>query len=378
MRTIACVTFAHTFVVLLAGLATAAAEAADPPVFSVVAVLHDGRAFNRPHDVILQDHFAYVPGKGGSIAIVNVSDPTAPRVIWSRLDPKQLADAETVLVVGNHLLLGTRGFFSLDIRHPEHPVWQAAIAEPARVNRINGMVQRGAHVFAACKQGWVAVFDVRSPAAARLVDAIDLRKEHGFQSPHDIDAFGDHIVVVDPNYFGRGGNPGKIGVWRVADPDTHRLMTSDHWILEGKMVSHDLVGANRVQVRGNYAYVAGSQYDKPSHTAVIDLTDPTRPRLAAVVPFSDTRGPNGLTVSGNVLFSAGGQTIEAIDIHNPRNPAKIAVEKLMDVFPEGRDDAHDLVYRQGFLYVTAQNSNRFAILKVNSPKIVELAAAKGL
>jgi len=375
MRTISCATLARALVILVNCLATAGpAVATDRSAFSVVSVLHDDRAFNRPHDVILQGDLAFVPGKGGSIAIVDVADPTAPRVLWSKLDPEELVDAETVLVVGNHLMLGTKDFFSLDIRRPARPVRLTAISDRTRVDRINGMVRRGEHVFAACKHGWVAVFDIRSPAAPRLVDAIDLRKRYGFQCPHDIDAFGDHIVVVDPDYFGRDGNPGKIGVWRVADPKTHTLMACDRWVLEGRVVSHDLVGANRVQVRGNHAYVAGSQHEKPARTAVVDVTDPARPRLAAVMPFSDVRGSNGLTVVGNVLFSAGGQTIEAIDISNPNHAIKMAAEKLLDVFPVGRDDAHDLVYRQGYLYVTAQNSNRFAILKVNSPRVLELAA----
>ncbi len=238
MRTILSDTLVHILVMLFACLTPAgAARAAERPAFSVVAVLRDGHAFNRPHDVIIQNHLAFVPGKGGSIAVVNVSDREAPRIVWSRLDPKQLADAETVLVVGSHLLLGARDFFSLDIHQPEHPVWRAAISDRMRADRINGMVRRGDDVFAACKHGWVAVFDVRSPAAARLVDAIDLRKKYQFQSPHDIDVFGDHIVVVDPDYFGRDGNPGKIGVWRVADPKTHRLMASNEIF---QLRSHDI------------------------------------------------------------------------------------------------------------------------------------------
>ena len=334
MRIISYATLTRTLVIPLSCLVTAGtAMATDRPAFSIVSVLHDDRSFNRPHDVVLQGHLAFVPGKGGSIAIVDVTDPTAPRVIWSKLDPEQLPDAETVLVVGNHLMLGTRDLFSLDIRHPSHPVWLTTIVDRMRVDKINGMVQRDEHVFAACKHGWVAVFDVRSPAAPRLVDAIDLRKRYGFQCPHDIDAFGDHIVVVDPDYFGRDGNPGKIGVWRVADPETHVLMASDDWALEGRVISHDLVGANRVQVRGSHAYVAGSQYAKPSRTAVVDLADPAHPSLAAVLPFSDIRGPNGLTVVGNALFSAGGQTIEAIDISDPHHPIKVAAEKFFDVFP---------------------------------------------
>ena len=52
----------------------------DTAAFSVAAVLVHKQAFDRPHDVELQGDLAFVPGKGGSLAIVNVSDPTKPRL----------------------------------------------------------------------------------------------------------------------------------------------------------------------------------------------------------------------------------------------------------------------------------------------------------
>jgi len=36
------------------------------------------------------------------------------------------------------------------------------------------------------------------------------------------------------------------------------------------------------------------------------------------------------------------------------------------------DNAHDLVYRDGSLYVTAQNDNQFGILKISDRRILEL------
>jgi len=182
-------------------------------------------------------------------------------------------------------------------------------------------------------------------------------------------------VVVDPDGFGRTGRPGKLGVLRVADPSTGTLLPADRWKLEGLLVNNDLVGANRVQVAGSHAYVTGSQGDVPAKIVVVDLADPAAPRQVAVLPFCATRGPNGLTVAGRVLFAAGGRTIEAVDVSTPDRPVKLASQQLPEVFPEGRDEAHDLVYRDGYLYVTAQNSHRFAVIKVHAKQILRLAVA---
>jgi hypothetical protein len=57
----------------------------------------------------------------GSLAIIDVNDPTAPRLVSSMVDPVLLEDAETVLPMGDVLLLGTRDFFAVNIRDPARP-----------------------------------------------------------------------------------------------------------------------------------------------------------------------------------------------------------------------------------------------------------------
>ena len=345
----------------------------DPGAFSVAAIVFDDDALARPHDVELQGDLAFVPGKGGSLAVIDVADPSRPRVLWHRLDAEGLDDAETVLPLGDYLLLGTNDLFSIDIRRPHQPVVAAKVSDRARINRINGMVKRGEHVFCACKDGWVGVFHVGDPRAPRLVGALDTRTNGQLGWPHDIDLFGDHVVVVDPAGFGRRGLPGKVGLYRVADPATHAVMPVEAWKLAGVLENHDLVGANRVQVAGNHAFIAGSRSDQPSNFVVVDLSDPSQPVQLAALRFSDTRGPNGLTVAGKVVFLGGGQTVEAIDVSDPARPVKLASHRCLRAFANGRDSAHDLVYRDGYLYVTGQNDNSFCILRVNDQRIRDLA-----
>ena len=40
------------------------------------------------------------------------------------------------------------------------------------------------------------------------------------------------------------------------------------------------------------------------------------------------------------------------------------------------DNAHDLVYRDGLIYVTAQNDNQFGILMINDARVIDLAETK--
>ncbi len=163
--------FRHVPLVLLLLALGQTAGASDQPPFSVAALLFDDRALDRPHDVELQGNLAFVPGKGGSIAVIDVADPTKPKVLWHNHDPRKLDDAETVLPLGDYLLLGTNDFIVLDIANPRAPVVRAVVSDRAQIGRINGMAKRGDYIFAANKNGWVNVFDIRDINKPRLFAA---------------------------------------------------------------------------------------------------------------------------------------------------------------------------------------------------------------
>ena len=145
--------------------------------------------------------------------------------------------------------------------------------------------------------------------------------------------------------------------------------------------SPDLAGANRIQVQGQHAYVACSIAPDATHLrqgrgVIVDLADPREARQVASIESAAQRGPNGLTISGKVWFLAGGQTVEAIDISKPAEPRKLLTFRLADVLPTSTDNAHDLVYRDGYLYITGQSDHRLVILEVHHPDVLRLAAAR--
>lgn len=313
--------------------------------------------------------------------MVDVTRPEEPRIVWHQHDADGLKEAETVLVAQNRLFLGTHDFFSIDITNPSEPVFQARVSDRSWMTSINGMVRRGNSIFAACKHGWICRLDVSDPLHAALVAALNVREKYDIGWPHDVDVFKEFLIVPDPQRFGRLDKPGKVAVLRVFCADGQPLPL-DEWELEGLVASPRLVGANRVQVSGHHAFVGASSHKDGGRLIVVDLSEAHSPQQVAWLPFApqDGWGPNGLAVAGQVVFLAGGQSVEAIDVSRPEQPVKLASQRFADEFqnarpryPGGGDSGHDLVYRDGYLYVTGQNDNCLMILRVESKLIRQLA-----
>lgn len=361
---------------------------------TLAAVLRDETALTGAHDIEILDGLAYIAGKGftaralprggihpyakgrgGSLAIVDVKQPAAPKLLWHAPDPLAYEDAETVLPLGGHrLLVGTRDVFLFDVRAGANPRQLAAIKDRPRVATVNGFARLGHTVFAANKEGYIFAVDISTPDAISLRGSRETEVSGELGMPHDVALSGDLLVAVSPEGFGAKGQPGRLGVYRVADPRTHQALPADQWTLVGRLEHPRLAGANRVRTHGSFAYVAsslaGGQGRRPdglyANVSVIDLTDPTAPKMRGSLAFADPRdGPNGLEAVGNIVFAAGGQAVQAIDMADADAPRELARFTSAEAFPGGKDDAHDLVYHDGHLFVTAQNSHSLVILKAS-------------
>lgn len=354
--------------VLLATAFGSAVSAAEP--LEVVSVLQHRQALSRPHDIEVQDGLAFVAGKGGSVAVVDVADAKNPQLVWWKHDPKLIDDAQTVLPLPGTLLLGARDFFALDISNSQEVSWPGRVSDRQRVDRINGMVRRGNYVFTANKTGWVSVIDITQPHEPKLHDALNARERGDLHSPHDIATWEDYLAVVSQSR----NSTTKLRLFRIADPQSHALLPCDRWEVLGGLDRADLLGANRVMVAGGFAYTACSQQENFT-LGITDVRSPAEPHHVKTLPFAG-QYPTGLTVAGRVLFAAGGRTIQAIDISDPANPHTLAVLHSNKIFPSERDNAHDLVYHSGLIYVTAQNDDQLGIVRVNDERILKLAEAE--
>ncbi|MFO7871091.1 MAG: hypothetical protein R6V03_06625 [Kiritimatiellia bacterium] len=350
---------------------------------AVCAVLRDPRALARAHDVEVDGKHLYVPGKGGSITIVDVSNPERPELVWTR----DLGDdAQTVLCRDGYVFVGGRDVYSIDVAEPTRAMVRKRLQDRPRIDLINGMISWGDHILYANKAGWVGMVDVRRTDKPVLVGALNSQKHGGIISPHDIAAYKAYIVVVDQ----RDGSPFKVRLYRVAEPETGELLPPGQWTVAGAVGGENLNGANRVAIYGDYALVG---CNKSNTLAVVDLRNPEQPKTVKVLLFPGE--PCGLAVSGAVLFAAGGRTVQAFDLTNPAEPALLTSFESNEAFPSEFDitgegatryttiggekkaskgNAHDLVYRDGYLYVTAQSDHQVVILKVEDARIRKLAA----
>jgi len=114
-----------------------------------------------------------------------------------------------------------------------------------------------------------------------------------------------------------------------------------------------LTGARHATIAGRYAYVA-----TPGGIAVVDLADPLKPKLDAVVKLADARASQA---QFRYLFVTTAEGLRVLDITRPSRPAfvKGAVIALKD--------AHKLHVARTYAYVAA-GSEGLAIVDVGNPE----------
>lgn len=334
-----------------------------------LSVCRDPAALGGAHDIELQGDLAFVAGKGagghrpvsqrapGTFGILDVRDPLHPSVIGHLLlgEEGNWAQGETVLPCGPVCFVGGSRFWAIDVSSPGKPRILKALDDP-RIPSINGMVRRGNHLFAASKKNHVTVFDVREPSNPRLVAAM---KPGGtaFDSPHDLARLGeDSLVVVNI----KPGEPrDRLQVYRVAEGGSPEPLPTERWELVGALDDPRLAGANRVRVRGDWAFVA---CNKGHAVASVDLSDPRRPRTACVVPTPGR--PCGLCLDGDRLLAApggpeGADFLEVYDVSDPSKMRLLQRESFAETTPD-----HDLVVRADVAWSTDGDRDLVAAIQL--------------
>lgn len=324
----------------------------------LAAVMKDPIMFNRIHDIEVHEGIAYLAGKGGSLATVDVKDPVKPRILWSVRDSVKYEDAETVMVLGNNrLLAGTRDAILFDITDPAQPRLLDKIENREFIDQINGFARRGNIVFGSNKRGYFFALDVSSPDRLSLVGSRETKKNDGLDSPHDIAFCDEFLVVVSPQGF--SDKPGRVAVYRVFDPASGNLLPDTKWERIGQYENLRLAGANRIKTQGRLICVGsslrqtyvGKNPDIRGNVAFIDLNDPSNPRLRGSIDFPSQRGLNGLEFIGNTAFAAGG-LIQVIDVNDPDKPQQVAMLSRPDAFTV----SNDLVLIDDFLFCTSSSA----------------------
>jgi LVIVD repeat len=116
------------------------------------------------------------------------------------------------------------------------------------------------------------------------------------------------------------------------------------------------VSASAIVVKGPFAYIV-----QPSSFVILDISDPTHPRVAANLPFPDA-GLDDVTLSGGFAFVRGGYpnfTVSVIDVLDPTAPFVVTPDA-------GVDGVHGLSADDHFLYL-ARDELGLQILDLTLP-----------
>ncbi|MFI0607420.1 MAG: LVIVD repeat-containing protein [Anaerolineae bacterium] len=304
------------------------------------------------------DERLFVAEKGGGLRSLDLSGTGKPSsaALWrAPVNARSVASADGYAYVGDHAL---GGLWVVDIRKPEAavPVGFAPGGENYFCGADCALVHAKGYVYAADSNNGLMVFDIRRPDAPRMVASLDIRGQGNWM---DVAVADDHAFFNVDEGRDTGRPSGGIFVldilppWRqplpiahvdgfepfhIAMAEPHLLLATD---LEGwlrvidvadpsqpRILAELVLGSGRgdLVARDSFAYVAG----RDGALSIVDIRQPAAPKLVGQLPASPARR---LEASISILRSwmlLGG--LRLVDVSRPDRPIVID-EKSVDAWP---------------------------------------------
>ena len=288
MRAVSCL------VALWAALAVTGASAQTTPLGRVGSVSVAG-----PMTALAAGEGLVVAAIGSSVHVIDVTRPEAPEVV-GRLDFDQPAlgvvvDGRLAYVANSH-----DGLRRLDLSDPAAPALTGTA--PTRGQAV-GVAGSGRYFFTADNSIGFDIVDVAGDptrAGEYLAD--------GF--PRGIAAAGSRVFVAD--------QPAGLMVVDVSDPAAPRV---EGGLSLGRDPVLQVFAPHDRSTNGAPPTVVCIVSGRDG-MQVVDISDPSAPRVAAAVPAAAR--PSGVALWGRRLYTAGGGVLQAFDLSDPARPALAA------------------------------------------------------
>ena len=296
-------------------------------------------------DVVVRDGYAYVCTfyEPSHFAVVDVSDPADPQLVWTWDVPYDGMRADEVDLYGD--LAYVRGGSSgvdveaFDISDPTNPVHLARVVfSICRENVIVGdlmyMVDDFKHV---------RIYDMAAPWLPTVVDNARMPLVGIVTLPGEEDSGTAIAVEGDYAYAGTAGSGGTFAVIDVSDPNSPNVVGE-----------YDSAGVDDISVLGGVAAVADA-----GELVLLDVaTDPTDPTVLAT---HATHGViEGVNIIGTRLYARDlGEGLIIFDIASPANPVRLG-NWHSPKYLRKMDKVGDLLY-------VSDGVNGFTVLDVADP-----------
>ncbi|HLB95304.1 MAG TPA: hypothetical protein VJK26_00125, partial [Patescibacteria group bacterium] len=319
-------------------------QVSDPTKPSVVGSLTLGETIN---GITISGTKAYVSAGTVGLVIVNVSSPSAPNILGTLNTPgfaRASAISGTTAVIADEAAMITA-----DVSNPAAPQQRgtlatstasdvvisgsyafvadagaggglvvANIANPSLPQKLTTLVARGnlvgltlagSYLYGVDSSGLTTnngleVFDISSPSAPRSVGFLALT---GFLRAR--------LVLSGSTALVASGQNGLATV-NVATPASPQLIAN--------LLKVDRVGA--VATSGSYLYAANF-FGLLTNLWIFNISQANSPVHVATMNLGSV---NDLTIEGNYLYAADGNTLKIINIQNPSQPVQVSSLNLPD------------------------------------------------
>lgn len=311
----------------------------------IVSQLVDPVYLRGVEDVHLDGDYAYLPCREGRrLTICSVKDPANPKVI-SSFTHSQLDDAAGFAINGNTLYLASQNNHRLLVldatdKSAVRLLGSVLIGEPGR-GVLYKVAYRNGHCYVThLSEKKLFVVNVDDPTQPIVVGSVAVTTED--DGPFSVLLLGDYALVG--TIFGRRN---RLAVVDVKDPTEPRLITQ---VLDSAM------GHVSGEVTGDLYFAVN--WDRNAFL-VIDVADAANPKLKAKLMDERLGHPNRCVVSGDRAYlpMVQGDGVAVVDIADPMKP-----RYLTSIRDPILKKTYGVAVRGDLLFVGSREGNSLVIL----------------
>jgi len=122
-------------------------------------------------EVAVQGDYAYVAAAFGDLAVVDISDPDAPRLVTRVILPDEKHGAHDVVVSGHYAYVAAvnAGLQVIDIAQPTQPV---IVGWTPTIDAALGVDVRGNYAYVAARKAGLVIVDITDPTSPAIAGSV--------------------------------------------------------------------------------------------------------------------------------------------------------------------------------------------------------------
>jgi hypothetical protein len=282
-----------------------------------------------PRDVFVSNNRAYCANGSAGLQIVDVSNPTAPKVIGGCSSNFY---AQAVTVSGRHAYLsaGDFGVKVVDISNPASPML-AGFVETA--GSAQDVVVSGSNAYLADGTRGLHILDIRNP---RLPTALGNYR-----------GTAQSAVVAGSNVF-----LVPFQVLNVANPTQPKAVAN---------LEEDDAGGTHVTLANSVVYLSGDY-----RLRTVDVSDPVAPKLLATLPLRGSDDESLVVSALNAYVGCGSGGLQIYDVSVSAEPRRVGTYS-------SETSVRDVAVDGNFAYVSVSESPDDQTLDVAGLEVIDLA-----